>query len=105
MLFLLNLLAVFVFTSYKIYKNLGKSQALLVFGVFYVFFPLLFYFTKIYNTCESAWDVGFKKTKLDNSQSYCTIKLPLYCWYDILDGVQDISGWMGDTCENNFGDF
>ena len=30
--------------------------------------------------------------------------MPDYCWYDILDGVQDISSWMHDTCDNAYGD-
>jgi hypothetical protein len=28
---------------------------------------------------------------LDESEQYCTMKIPEYCWYDLFDGMMDAS--------------
>lgn len=36
---------------------------------------------------------------MDNSLPGCKVKEPYYCWMNFMDNVFDVSGWMGETCE------
>jgi hypothetical protein len=49
-----------------------------------------------------GWEDGLKGSKLRNTpESKCKIHPPKTCYYQIFDGLFDVSRMIGDTCENN----
>jgi hypothetical protein len=53
---------------------------------------------KLRESCKN-WTKGLGDTELDNSLPGCKIKVPYYCWMNLMDNVFDVSGWMGENCE------
>jgi hypothetical protein len=52
---------------------------------------------KLISSCE-MWSKGLKGTEIDNSGPGCRIKKPRYCWMNFMDNIFDVSGWMGEDC-------
>ncbi len=52
---------------------------------------------RLMQNCNN-WSKGLGDTEIDNSNG-CQIKEPKYCWMNFMDNVFDISGWMGENCE------
>lgn len=94
----MNFIAVNAFCASKLKAKFGSLIATLVVSGVYVGLPFVYYLVRVRNSCVGVWDAGFKGSQMIQDENYCYIDVPDYCWYDILDGVQDISGWMGDTC-------
>ncbi len=61
-------------------------------------------YLKVHYTLKNSclgWEDGFKGSKIANTlDSVCKIYPPKVCYYNILDGVFDLSRILGDTCEN-----
>ena len=68
--------------------------AIILGSVVVIFFSLMF-------NCKD-WDKGLKDTRIinDNSISNCNILKPTYCWLDTFRGFQDISKFLGESCDN-----
>jgi hypothetical protein len=45
------------------------------------------------------WRKGLLDTEIDNTVPGCQIREPKYCWMNLMDNVFDISGWVGENCE------
>jgi hypothetical protein len=53
---------------------------------------------KLMDSCKT-WTKGLGDTELDNTLPGCKIRTPYYCWMNLMDNVFDVSGWMGENCE------
>lgn len=53
---------------------------------------------KLVASC-GKWRKGLLDTEIDNTLPGCQIKEPKYCWMNLMDNVFDISGWLGENCE------
>jgi hypothetical protein len=71
---------------------------------FFCFFLILIYmiFHMLFSYSCSEWDKGFKGTSINNNLK-CKVTKPSICYETLLDGVFDISKYMGKKCENSIG--
>jgi hypothetical protein len=54
---------------------------------------------KLMSSCEK-WNLGLlEQVAIDNTVPGCKIRQPRYCWMNFFDNVADISGWLGENCE------
>jgi hypothetical protein len=54
---------------------------------------------KLVTSCN-MWALGLKEeVAIDNTLPGCKIKHPRYCWMNFLDNLADVSGWLGENCE------
>lgn len=78
----------------KIKCELFLSQ--IIFLIF-ILIPFIVFENAMYESCD-FWDKGFKNSKIDNSVG-CSLKPPNYCIEYKLNGMMDISRYLGDTCQ------
>jgi hypothetical protein len=57
---------------------------------------------RVFATSCIGWEDGLKGTKMINApESQCKIHHPQTCYYEIFDGLFDVTKMLGETCENN----
>jgi hypothetical protein len=101
--FLFSLMAVcfviqhFFTFLYLAIKRIGLIKGLIgiVLLILIATFSLHF---KLVSSCNN-WRKGLGDSELDNNIEGCKIKEPYYCWMNFMDNVFDVSGWMGENCE------
>lgn len=89
-----SLLHVFHKILSKIKCELFLSQIIFL---LFILAPCIFFENAMYKSCD-FWEKGFKNSKIDNSVG-CSLKPPNYCIEYKLNGIMDISKYLGDTCE------
>jgi hypothetical protein len=91
-LFILEAILVLIFKILRRRPIIGMVILLMISSALGVFG-----YNKLLHSCDH-WRLGLKNTSIDNSVS-CKVKEPEYCWMNVLDNVLDISGWLGENCE------
>ena len=77
-------------------KRVGYVKGLI--GVAVLFIATATYIhLRLISSC-SKWSKGLNDTEIDNTIPGCQIKKPRYCWMNLMDNVFDVSGWMGEDC-------
>jgi hypothetical protein len=77
-------------------RKVGYIKGLITFALIIIGLTVYLHY-KLIASCE-MWSKGLKGTEIDNSGPGCRIKKPKYCWMNFMDNVFDISGWMGEDC-------
>ena len=71
----------------------GALGIILLFGI-----AALSLHFKLISSCRN-WRKGLGESEINNSLGGCKVKEPYYCWMNLMDNVFDVSGWMGENCE------
>lgn len=77
-------------------KKVGYVKGIITIVILF-FILCLFVHFRLIHSCNK-WMKGLKDTEIDNTVPGCRIKKPKYCWMNFMDNVFDISGWMGEDC-------
>jgi hypothetical protein len=91
--------ALIYFVYFIISYSVTKKPILTILSITtIIFFSYLKINLVLQNSCKD-WEVGFKGTIINNSDSNCKLYPPKTCYYRILDGVFDVSRIFRETCQ------